>query len=133
MNLYINNQADLENAILQLRNMNIPEYGIHVSIKDGQRTLKQNSSLHQFYGDLANDLNNSGLDMRVVLKPSVPIEWDKTSVKKKLWKPIQEALEKGESTTDLTRVGVSEVYQTLAKHMAEKFGITTPFPQAHRG
>lgn len=53
-----------------------------------QRTYLQNRSLHLFFTELANALNEAGLDMRKTLNPDVEIPWNSQSVKEHLWRPI---------------------------------------------
>ncbi len=93
-----------------------------------KRTQPQNASIHKFCEMLAEALNESGLDMRVVLKPEVEIPWAKESVKKHLWKPIQKSQLGKKSTTELERHEVSQVYETLIRHLGSKFGVYIPFP-----
>lgn len=92
------------------------------------RTLSQNAALHKYCQDVANELNEAGLDMRKVLKPGISIPWNQNSVKRHLWRPIQEAMFDKLSTTKLETKEVSEVYEVLNRHMAEKFGISVEFP-----
>ena len=77
---------------------------------------------------LADELNSAGLDMRVVLKPSVSISWGKASAKEYLWRPFQFALLQKKSTRNLTTDEVSKVYDELNRHLGEKFGLHVPFP-----
>lgn len=93
-----------------------------------QRTNKQNDSLHLYFRQLAEDLNDSGLDQRTVLKPSVEIPWTEQAVKKQLWAPIQKAMIGEQSTTELNTKQVSEVYEVLNRHISTKWGVHTPFP-----
>jgi len=93
-----------------------------------KRTDKQNKSLHLFCGLLAEELNNSGLDMKKVLKPSIDIAWTSDSIKEYLWRPIQKVMFQKQSTTELETAEVSQVYEVLNRHLSEKFGITVPFP-----
>ena len=93
-----------------------------------QRSLKQNSSLHVLFSELANTLNDAGLDQRVVLKPEVSIPWNLESVKTSLWKPIQKAATGKDSTTELDSVEIDKVYDILMRHLGEKFGIFVDFP-----
>lgn len=93
-----------------------------------QRTLTQNDALHKFFELLATELNDAGLDQRVVLKPSIAIPWDKTSIKEQIWKPIQNAQLVKKSTTELTTDEVSKIYETINRHIGEKFGVHVPFP-----
>lgn len=92
------------------------------------RTQKQNNALHLFFEMLAEELNNAGLDMRVVIKPEVDIPWSKESVKEYLWRPIQKAQLNKKSTTSLTKSEVDEVYAVLMRHLSEKFGLFVNFP-----
>ena len=56
------------------------------------------------------------------------IPWSSESVKTFLWKPIQDAMFNKDSTTELDRKEVSEVYEVLNRHLGEKFGVTVGFP-----
>lgn len=93
-----------------------------------QRTLTQNAALHKYCELLAEELNNSGLSMQKVLKPSIEITWTKESVKKYLWHPIQEAMYEKTSTADLSTDQVSKVYEILNRHLGEKFHTHVSFP-----
>ena len=93
-----------------------------------QRTTNQNSAIHLLFQMLADTLNEAGLDQRKVLKASIAIPWTKESVKSQLWKPIQEAQFDKKSTTELTTVEVDKVFDTLNRHLGEKFSVHTPFP-----
>lgn len=83
--------------------------------------------LHAWFEAIANELNNSGLDMRTVLKPEVEIPWDKDSVKRYLFHPIERIMLEKESTRDLTTAEVSRVADVLHRHLAEKFHVDIPF------
>ena len=93
-----------------------------------KRTDKQNRSLHLLFKLLAEELNQSGLDMRKTLKPGVDIPWSGDSVKEFLWRPIQEAQLNKKSTTELTTKEIDAVFDTITRHIGEKFGIYVPFP-----
>jgi len=92
------------------------------------RTIKQNASLHVYCELLAEALNDAGLDMKKTLKPEVDIPWRKESVKEHLWKPIQKALTGKESTTEISTVEPSEIYDVLNRHISEKFGVHVDWP-----
>jgi hypothetical protein len=118
---------ELERVIRDLRKDYAEHRYLMASWETGkQRTKKQNSALHVFCELLADLLNASGLDQRKVLKPSIEIPWDGSSIKKKLWKPIQEAVIHKTSTTEANRTEYSQVYEVLAHHMATKLGVTIP-------
>ena len=93
-----------------------------------QRTLKQNHSIHALYEDIAKQLNEQGYDMKKTLKQSVEIPWTKEMVKEHLWRPIQKIQLGKESTTKLTTKEVNEVYETLARHLAQRIGIVIEMP-----
>ena len=93
-----------------------------------QRTNQQNKALHVLYQLLANTLNDNGLDMRKTLKPEIDIPWSPASVKEYLWRPIQKAQLNKQSTTELTTKEIDEVFDTINKHLGEKFGLTIDFP-----
>jgi len=92
------------------------------------RTSQQNKAIHLFCGLLARELNDAGLDMRVVLKPTIQIPWNMETVKRDLWKPIQLAMLSKDSTTDLDTTEVSKVYDVLMRHLGERFGVELDFP-----
>lgn len=92
------------------------------------RTKQQNKALHVLFQLLANNLNEAGLDMRKTLKPGVEIPWSGPAVKEYLWRPVQEAQLNKHSTTELTTVEIDKVFDTINRHMGEKFGLYTPFP-----
>lgn len=93
-----------------------------------KRTEQQNKSLHLYFQMLADSLNESGLDLRVVLKPNISVPWSKDLIKEHLWAPIQKAVLKSESTTELDKQQVSEIYDILNRHLSEKFGVSVQFP-----
>ena len=101
---------------------------VSVSITKGSRTSQQNKALHKYLGMLVKQLNDSGLDMKKVIKEEVDIPWSVDSAKDYLWRPVQKAVLGKESTTDLNTADVNEVYTALSRHLSEKFNITTPFP-----
>ena len=101
---------------------------IKKKLKMKQRTLQQNKALHLYCKLLAESLNDAGLDMKKTLKPEIDIKWTMQTVKDYLWRPIQKALLQKESTTELTTVDPTEIYETLNRHLSEKFGISVEFP-----
>lgn len=93
-----------------------------------KRTAQQNKALHVLFQLLANALNEAGLDMRKTLKPGIEIPWQSSGIKEYLWRPIQEAQLGKKSTTELTTVEIDAVFDTLTRHLGEKFGLHVPFP-----
>jgi len=91
-----------------------------------KRTLQQNRALHLYCKQVAEALNSAGYDMKKVIKADV--QWTQLQVKELIWKPIQKALLNKESTTKLKKNELDLVYTTVAKLLAEKFGIDVEFP-----
>lgn len=97
-------------------------------VHNKKRTLTQNRAIHKYLNMLSEDLNGAGYDMKAVIKDDVDIPWSEGNAKEFLWRPIQKAMGLPDSTTELKTKEVSQVYEVLSRHMAQKFGITTPFP-----
>lgn len=97
-------------------------------MEEKKRTIKQNNSLHMFCELLAQELTDAGYDMKKTLKPTVDIPWTGESIKKFIWKPIQESMFGKASTTELTTAEVSKVYDVINRHIGERFGLYVPFP-----
>jgi len=92
------------------------------------RTLQQNKALHKYLAELAEALNDAGLDMKAVLKPGVSIPWTMEMAKEHIWKPVQNIMLDKDSTTELSTTDVDAIYQVISRHMAEKFGVSVAFP-----
>ena len=94
------------------------------------RTLQQNKALHKYFSLVSEALNDKQLTVKTIIKAD--IEWNPLSVKEMLWKPIQEAVLHVKSTTELKRHEIDDVYDTLNRALALKFGIHVPFPTIER-
>ena len=96
-------------------------------IKPEKLTRRQQNSLHLYFSNLAEELNDSGYDMKKVLRVDIP--WSPMTVKEYLWRPLQEAYLLKRSTTELNKEKeISEVYEILNRVIAERCGIHCPFP-----
>ena len=93
-----------------------------------QRTLTQNRALHKYCSMLADALNDAGYDMKKVIKQEVDIPWSQQSAKEFLWRPIQKAVTGIDSTTKPETSQYSAIYEVLNRHMAQKFGVSVPWP-----
>lgn len=94
------------------------------------RTENQNSAIWLFFTQLANKLNEMGLDMKLVLKPTYNLWWNKDTVHDHLWIPFQKALYKTESTTKLKKQEqIDRIHENLMHELGEKFNVDyIPFP-----
>lgn len=97
-----------------------------------ERTLQQNRAIHLYLRELSRALNDAGYDMKAVLKPNVDIPWTEEMAKEHLWRPIQKIMTKVESTAELDKLDVSEIYKVIDRHMSEKFGVHVEFPSDER-
>lgn len=90
----------------------------------GIRTMTQNRALHLGLGMIAKSLNESGKDMRVVLKPEVHIDWDTETVKEYLFRPIMKLTCHVDSTTELKKTGdIEKAWDTMMRFLGENHGI----------
>jgi len=96
--------------------------------QEKKRTLQQNRALHKLFELLAEELTTAGLDMRRTLKPEIDIPWTGETVKEYLWRPVMKAQLLKESTTQLTTKDIDKVFETLNRHLGEKFGLHVDFP-----
>lgn len=97
--------------------------------EEKKRTIQQNRALHLWFTLLADELNNAGLDMKIVLKPEADIPWTPILVKELIWKKIQKTMLGKKSTTELSKTeDIDRVYDTINRWTSIKFGISIPFP-----
>jgi hypothetical protein len=92
------------------------------------RTKQQNKALHVFFAELAETLNDNGLDMRKTLKPEIEISWNDKTVKEYLFRPIMKAQLNKVSTTEMSTIEIDKVFDTINKHLGDRFGLHVPFP-----
>ena len=129
---YIKNPDDLEKLNLYLipKIQAKPEFGLHVSVVHGQRTPQQRKAIEVYCKLLADALNDAGFLLIVPgFKEDFTVPWSQALVKDNIWRTLQIAMFDIESTADLNRAQVSEVYEVIARNMAER-GISVAFPQS---
>lgn len=91
--------------------------------KAKKRTLSQNAALHLWCRQVAKHLNDAGLDMRAVMKPSAQIPWTTENVKNNLWRPMQIALCEKQSTAYASKKDYNTVYSVLSQHLITKLNV----------
>jgi len=99
---------------------------VTVEYGETKRTAKQNRSLHQWFTQVAEGLNDAGLDQRLILSESIPIEWSGREVKERMWKPLQKVVIGEESTANASTTDYTPVYDRLARYLAQTFGYRVP-------
>lgn len=96
---------------------------------DKSRTINQNSALHLFFTQLAQALNEHGMDMRTLIRPEVEISWTPYSVKEYLWRPLQKVMLGKQSTTKLDRSQeINLIYDNLNRIITERTQGEVSFP-----
>ena len=91
-----------------------------------KRTVQANRALHLYCKQVAEALNDAGLDMKQVIKADV--QWSMLSVKEYMWKTLQKAITHKDSTTQITSSEIDIIYHTMNRLLGEKFSIHVPFP-----
>jgi hypothetical protein len=130
----IRTEADIDSLSADLRE-HLGE-GWTVTIERRRRTSAQNSALHVWLTWISAQLNDAGLDQRVVLaamRDGTEIPWTPHSVKESLYKPILSAMTGKASTTKMDTIEPGEVAKVLGRWLGEKFGITAPAWPDRRG
>jgi len=95
---------------------------------DKQRTIRQNSSLHLYFTQLAEAFNDAGYDIKKTLSQDIAHPWTGVLIKELLWRVAQDSYLGKKSTTRLNKDEVSKVYDIVNRFVGEKFGIHIPFP-----
>lgn len=87
---------------------------LRVTLKNGkQRTTTQNAAMHKFFENLANTLNDAGIDFRVFIKAGYPVPFTPDLVKDHIWRPVQKAVTGHESTTKPKTHEYSIIYDCI--------------------
>lgn len=126
-------EVEIKDGFVQPRKVNIKD-GIYVCELKNQdlRTLAQNNAIHLYLTMLSSELNGAGYSFTKVMRTpqlyKADIDWNMELAKSNLWKPIQEAILKKKSTTQLTKEEVTKVYDNLNRYTSERMGIGVPFP-----
>lgn len=123
-----NSRERLDEAVAELRRRYEESRYVEVTLTVGERkrTSQQNRALWLWYRWLSEELNERGLDMRVVIRDDVDIPWSPESVHQYIWKPVQKAMLGKESTTEANRTEYSDVRDVIARHLQERFDIAVP-------
>ena len=92
-----------------------------------QRSVSQNASLHLYLERIAEQLAESGQDMRLIVK--IPIIPTKENIKEDLFKPFMHRIYPDiESTTQLDTKQMAFLYEVFNAAMAEKLKVSADWP-----
>ena len=97
----------------------------------GTRSDQQNKAMHLYFTMLAQVLNDAGLDVRKTMKQDFELPWTEALVKELLWRPVQMAMLNKKSTTNLNKMEISDVYETINRHLSQTHGVHVAFPSDH--
>jgi hypothetical protein len=94
-----------------------------------KRSSQENRALHVLFQNIAYELNRLGLEFtfRGIKGMDIQTTYSPEIVKNFLWKPLQDALLKKESTTELTHNDIGLIFEILGKWFAEN-GVEISFP-----
>ena len=123
--LIFNQPKLLEN---DLRLLDGKKLTVEIKLFKKTRTSLQNRSLHLWFTQLAQALNDAGYDMRKVIKADFDISWTDYNVKEYLFRPVMKALYGHKSTKQLTTVEIDKVYMLVDKTIAERTGVHVDWP-----
>ena len=99
---------------------------------DTPKTDKQRSSVHVWCRQVAQVLNDAGLDMKKVLNDDIEIPWTEHSVKEHMYKVVLAAMSGKESTESMDTTEPGQVCNVIARHLSQNKGVTLPpFPSRH--
>lgn len=96
-------------------------------MKTDPRTIQQNKRLHQWMRELAVELNDRGLYLQQVLKPTWETEWTEDLIKSEVVAPIAELVAKTCHTSELNREQIQKVIDIIDKNLLTKFDLDLPF------
>jgi len=129
METIINSQQSLDAYIDHLKLQFDKHKYLRPTLKTGkQRTLTQNAALHKYCTQLADALNDAGLDFRQTIKHDVDVPWSPELVKNFMWRPIQKAVTGHDSSTKPETHQYGVIYETLNRHTSAKLGVFVPWP-----
>lgn len=94
-----------------------------------KRSSQENRALHVLFQNISYELNRLGMEFtyRGVKGMDIQTTYTPEIVKEFLWKPLQNALLKKSSTTQLTHNDIGLIFEILGKWFAEN-GIEISFP-----
>ena len=132
----VNSASKLLELMQELQRRFADDHYLIVSIESGKiRSGQQRKAIEVYCRELAQALNEKGLDQRAVvakMKEGVELPWSQATVKENLFRQIMQAILKKDSTTELEREEVSRVYDALNRWTAGTFGVSVLFPSEEK-
>jgi len=92
-----------------------------------QRTSQQNKALHLYCQMVADEMNAAGYDFQQAI--TLPVKMTGELVKEYMFKRIMSVMYSDkESTTELSKTEIQEVYEAMNAATAQKFGVSMNWP-----
>jgi hypothetical protein len=94
-----------------------------------KRTNLQNNSMHLYQTQLAQAFNDEGLSVEKVLSKPLDMPWSKNLIMDLIWRVVQQSLYGTKSTTELSTIEISEIYEVINRFTAQEWGVSVPWPE----
>lgn len=93
------------------------------------RSLAQNRALHLYLERLAEALNDAGYSVNDQIVLQADISFTKENLKEVVFKRVMTAMYPDKkSTTELSKTEIADVYENVNRFMAERAGVSVPWP-----
>ena len=93
------------------------------------RSTNQNNAAHKWFREMAETLNEAGLDVQIVLShDKLETMWTEELFKEIIVKQFAKAIYGKDKTSELTTKEFSEVMEAISKGFNREFGIYLRFP-----
>jgi len=102
--------------------------GLYTIKKAGTRSLSQNGALWLWFTQVAETLNEQGMDVRTFIKDGIDIPWNKDSVHDYLWINLQEAMTGKTSTTKINTEEINKIMDVIIREAGKRSVELPPFP-----
>ncbi len=102
-------------------------------MSDNPKTEAQRNAVHVWMREVAQILNDNGIDKRVVIHKmatrGLDTQWTEASFKEDVYKPVFQAVAAKQSTEEASTTDHDVVIQGLQKWVAQEWGVVLPpFP-----
>ena len=114
-----------------LEESTVRDMSIEVSFTPNPRTFQQNSALHLWCSLQGSAMNEAGFEQRAFFEAArngYDVPWRTITVKENIWRPVQVAMKKPKSTTEVNKLELSDVYDTVCRALGGIGAPIVPFP-----
>ncbi len=91
------------------------------------RTQQQNKCLHSYLSQIADQMNDAGIDFKMTVQ--LPVSFTMENMKEYMFKPIMRGMYPDiDSTSELTTKQLQLVYERFNAAISTRFGVGGDFP-----